>query len=95
LQSNECPPVPGWRPRRDGRLTPQPGAGAAAERARVLAETGNPTPALPFGVTLIGSAWRDEALWGVAAGLHAASGLGCGPDGHGVKPFRTKAPAQG
>lgn len=64
-------------------------AGAMAERARLLAESGNPTPALPFGVTLIGAAWRDEALWAVAAELHARSGLGCGPAEHGVKPYRT------
>lgn len=55
----------------------------------MLAESGNPTPALPFGVTLIGAAWRDEALWAVAADLHEASGLGCGPLGHGVKPHRS------
>ena len=60
-----------------------------AERERLLAASGNLTPSLPFGVTLIGAAWRDEALWDVAAELHAASGLGCGPQGHGVKPYRT------
>ncbi|KAK9835411.1 hypothetical protein WJX81_007895 [Elliptochloris bilobata] len=65
--------------------------GAAAERERRLAESGNPTPSLPFGVTLIGAAWRDEALWAVAAELHSASGLGCGPEGHGVKPYRIRA----
>ena len=64
-------------------------AGEVAERERLLAASGNPTPSLPFGVTLIGAAWRDEALWAVAAELHAASGLGCGPEGHGVKPYRT------
>ena len=39
---------------------------------------------LPFGVTLLAAGWQDEWLWGVAASLHRASGLGCGPAGHGV-----------
>jgi hypothetical protein len=62
-----------------------------SRRARVLAETGNPRPYLPFGVTLIGPAWSDEFLWEIAAKLHAKSGLKCGPTGHGVKPYRSPA----
>jgi len=43
---------------------------------------------LPFGVTLIGPAWSDEALWALAERFHAATGLGCGPDGFNVAPYR-------
>ncbi len=39
---------------------------------------------LPFGVTLLARGWQDEWLWGLAASMHRASGLGCGPEGHGV-----------
>ncbi len=60
-----------------------------ARRAALLRETGNTRPVLPFGVTLIGAAWSDESLWAVAERFHAATGLGCGPDGFGVKPYRT------
>jgi allophanate hydrolase len=42
---------------------------------------------LPFGVTLLGKAWRDEWVWGVAGRMEAAAGLRCGPEGHGVAPF--------
>ncbi|EIE20546.1 allophanate hydrolase [Coccomyxa subellipsoidea C-169] len=63
--------------------------GEVARRAALLRETGNSRPVLPFGVTLIGAAWSDESLWAVAERFHAATGLGCGPDGFGVKPYRT------
>lgn len=59
-----------------------------ARRAALLEETGNARPVLPFGVTLIGQAWSDEALWALAERFHAATGLGCGPDGFGVAPYR-------
>ncbi len=65
-------------------------SGEVAARAQHLAKTGNPTPVLPFGVTLIGPAWSDESLWAIAARFHEASGLGCGPEGHGVKPYRAR-----
>lgn len=76
-------------------LDPRAGAaGEVAQRAQHLAATGNPAPVLPFGITLIGPAWSDDALWEVAAAFHADSGLGCGPEGHGVQPYRHKAPQQ-
>ena len=62
-----------------------------AQRAQHLAETGNPAPVLPFGITLIGPAWSDDALWEVAAAYHADTGLGCGPEGHKVQAYRHKA----
>ncbi|CAK0787066.1 hypothetical protein CVIRNUC_010282 [Coccomyxa viridis] len=68
--------------------------GEVAQRAQHLAATGNPAPVLPFGVTLIGPAWSDDALWEVAAAFHADTGLGCGPEGHGVQPYRHKASSQ-
>lgn len=57
-------------------------------RARILEETGNSRPHLPFGVTLIGPAWTDEFLWEIAAKYHAKSGLECGPAGHNVTVYR-------
>ena len=42
----------------------------AAARRRHLESTGNASPALPFGVTLLGPAWSDEFLWDVAAAFH-------------------------
>lgn len=57
-------------------------------RARILEETGNSRPYLPFGVTLIGPAWTDEFLWEIAAKYHAKSGLECGPGGHNVEVYR-------
>ena len=66
-------------------------AGEMAQRAQHLAETGNPAPVLPFGITLIGPAWSDDALWEIAAAYHADTGLGCGPGGHGIQPYRHKA----
>ena len=53
-----------------------------AKRRDHLEQTGNPTPLLPFGVTLIAPAWRDNWLCEIASRLHQASGLGCGPAGH-------------
>ena len=59
-----------------------------ARRVRILQETGNSTPVLPVGVTLIGPAWTDEFLWEIAAEMHAQCGLKCGPAGHNVKAYR-------
>jgi Asp-tRNA(Asn)/Glu-tRNA(Gln) amidotransferase A subunit family amidase len=64
-----------------------------ARRAALLRETGNSRSVLPFGVTLIGAAWSDESLWAVADRFHAATGLGCGPEGFGVKPYRSPCAA--
>jgi allophanate hydrolase len=62
-------------------------AASAQQRAQRLAASGGPLRvALPFGVTLLAPAWRDEWLWGVAAAMEKAAGLGCGPQGHGVEP---------
>ena len=44
---------------------------SAAARRRHLESTGNASPALPFGVTLLGPAWSDEFLWDVAAAFQA------------------------
>ena len=59
-------------------------------RARILEETGNSRPHLPFGVTLIGPAWTDEFLWEIAAKYHAKTGLECGPTGHNVVVYRQR-----
>lgn len=56
----------------------------SAERRNHLEQTGNPQPVLPFGVTMIAAAWRDDWLCEIASRFHEASGLGCGPTGHGV-----------
>lgn len=64
--------------------------GLVASRAQHLAASGNPTPVLPFGVTLLSKAWKDEYLWGHASRFHKASGLGCGPAGHQLQPFQTR-----
>lgn len=67
--------------------TAQAAAGTGATRAAHLAASGGPQAvALPFGVTLLAGAWRDEWLWGIAERLEAAAGLTCGPEGHGVTP---------
>lgn len=65
-------------------------SGLVASRAQHLAASGNPTPVLPFGVTLLSKAWKDEYLWGHASRFHKASGLGCGPAGHQLQPFQTR-----
>ena len=60
------------------------GDASGAERAKHLKATGNPKPKLPFGVTLLTRSWLDEWIWSIAEAFHEASGLGCGPRGHGV-----------
>ncbi len=57
---------------------------AAEERRHHLGATGGPPAALPFGVTLLGAAWSDEFLWGLAAEYVEKTGLRNGPAGHGV-----------
>jgi allophanate hydrolase len=60
-------------------------------RAKRLASLGGPMAVtLPFGVTLLAPAWKDEWLWQVAGALEKAAGLGCGPEGHGVTPVRVR-----
>lgn len=62
-------------------------AGSGAARAARLAASGGPqSVVLPFGVTLLAGAWRDEWLWGIAERMEAAAGLACGPQGHEVTP---------
>lgn len=62
------------------------GPSAQTERARLLAAAGGPMQVvLPFGVTLLTLAWHDEWVWGVAARMVKAAGLGCGPAGHGAQ----------
>ncbi|KAK9867990.1 hypothetical protein WJX84_012252 [Apatococcus fuscideae] len=60
----------------------KPEAGASAESLH-----------LPFGVTLLAPAWHDEALWKVAELYHKSTGLGCGPNGHGVTPVHARLPS--
>lgn len=69
-----------------GLLRYKADAGDKAESSRrnSLAATGDAAPSLPFGVTLLGPAWTDEYLWGIAQQFSAASGLGCGLAGHGL-----------
>ncbi|KAI8468534.1 MAG: allophanate hydrolase [Monoraphidium minutum] len=65
------------------------GPGAATPRAALLKAAGGPASVvMPFGVTLLVPAWHDDWVWGVAADMVAAAGLGCGPEGHGVTPVR-------
>lgn len=65
----------------------------AAARGAALAAAGGPAAvALPFGVTLLAPAWQDDWLWRVADAMHRASGLGCGPAGHGVEPVAVRVP---
>ncbi|GLC42946.1 hypothetical protein PLESTB_000289000 [Pleodorina starrii] len=64
---------------------------AERRRAAHLAATGPTRVTLPFGVTLITKAWRDEWLWGVAAKMERLAGLKCGPVGHGVTPVAAAA----
>jgi Asp-tRNA(Asn)/Glu-tRNA(Gln) amidotransferase A subunit family amidase len=67
------------------------GGEGGGERAALLSQLGGPPAvSLPFGVTLLAPGWKDEWLWGVAAALEAAGGLGCGPAGHGVQPVRVR-----
>lgn len=61
---------------------------AERKRSAHLAATGPTRVALPFGVTLLAPAWRDEWLWGVAGRMEKMCGLRCGPAGHGVTPFK-------
>jgi len=69
--------------------TAEAAAGSGAMRAQRLAGSGGAQAVtLPFGVTLLAGAWRDEWLWGIAERLERAAGLGCGPDGHGVTPVK-------
>eukprot|EP00803_Ostreobium_quekettii_P003778 evm.model.scf_329EXC.2 EVM.evm.TU.scf_329EXC.2 scf_329EXC:17023-24592(+) len=53
-------------------------------RGKYLRESGDPNPTLPFGITLLAPAWSDEWLSGIAAKFQKATGLGCGPKGHGL-----------
>ena len=57
-------------------------ADESARRRDHLEETGNSQPMLPFGVTMIATAWRDDWLCEIASRFHQATGLGCGPRGH-------------
>lgn len=66
--------------------TPEAGASAAARVERLKSSGGPLKVTLPFGVTLLAPAWRDEWLWDVAGAMEACTGLGCGPVGHGVTP---------
>ncbi|KAK9803367.1 hypothetical protein WJX73_009893 [Symbiochloris irregularis] len=73
-------------------LLPTDGSQAEADvakRAEHLSATGDPTPSLPFGVTLLAPAWGDEMLWAHAAKFVRAAGLGCGPEGHGVLAYKS------
>lgn len=64
-------------------------APSVAQRTEHLSATGNPNPVVPFGITLLGPAWTDAYVAGVAAAYEKATGLKAGPDGHKVKPYRT------
>ena len=70
------------------------GGDGGENRAKHLAALGGPMEVtLPFGVTLLAPAWKDEWVWQVAAAVEKASGLGCGPEGHGVRPVRVRKAA--
>lgn len=73
------------------------GGGATGEqrrRAEHLAATGNASPVLPFGITLLAPAWTDEYVAGIGAAYEKATGLQAGPLGHGVAPFRSQQAQQ-
>lgn len=70
-------------------MTCKGGGGPSTNPKRVVNSVSNISSfqilqALPFGVTLLGSAWTDEYLWGLAAEFAKKTGLGNGPIGHGV-----------
>jgi len=64
-------------------------ARSVTEREEHLHATGNPTPLVPFGITLLAPAWTDAYLAGIASAYEKASGLRAGPLGHKVEPYRT------
>jgi allophanate hydrolase len=68
------------------RCTVQDAPDEERQRAAHLAATGPTSVTLPFGVTLLAKAWRDEWVWGVAARMEGLTGLKCGPAGHRVTP---------
>lgn len=74
------------------------GGGPAADeqrrRAEHLAATGNPSPVLPFGITLLAPSWTDEYVAGIAAAYEKATGLQAGPLGHCVTPYRSQQAQQ-
>ena len=59
-------------------------ADEATTRRSHLEQAGSLEPTLPFGVTMIAKAWRDNWLCEIASRFHQDTGLGCGPAGHGV-----------
>ena len=59
-------------------------ADEATTRRSHLEQAGSLEPTLPFGVTMIAKAWRDNWMCEIASRFHQDSGLGCGPAGHGV-----------
>lgn len=59
------------------------------DRAEHLTATGNPTAVVPFGITMLAPAWTDQYVAEVASAYEKATGLKAGPEGHGVKPYRT------
>ena len=62
---------------------------SVVDRAEHLANTGNPTATVPFGITLLATAWTDGYVAEVASAYEKATGLKAGPQGHGVKPYKT------
>ena len=52
------------------------------DRAFYLAANGATRVVLPFGITLLAGAWKDEWLASIAQKMQDAAGLGCGPEGH-------------
>ncbi|EFJ41617.1 hypothetical protein VOLCADRAFT_98357 [Volvox carteri f. nagariensis] len=70
----------------DAAVLSEDASEAERSRAAHLAATGPTSVTLPFGVTLLTRAWRDEWLWSLAAKMEALAGLKCGPAGHGVTP---------
>ncbi|MEW5314226.1 MAG: hypothetical protein WDW38_005738 [Sanguina aurantia] len=67
--------VPSGLLRFDSAALPSSAPQEQQERAAHLASTGSSQVVLPFGVTLLASAWQDSWVLGVAARMAAASGL--------------------
>ncbi|KAL4513659.1 hypothetical protein Ndes2526A_g04990 [Nannochloris sp. 'desiccata'] len=89
-----APPAAGKKQRKDkNKIEPavstEPVPASVADRAEHLANTGNPTATVPFGITLLAPAWTDHYVAEIAAAYEKATGLKAGPQGHGVKPYKT------
>jgi len=59
-------------------------------RKKILASTGKESFQVPFGITLLAPSWNDTYLAGLAMAYETVNGVGPGPRGHGVVPYKQK-----